>query len=813
MPRTPALVLSLALLSGGLHAAEPGSRYLHLTPTVPGGQAAAIVDPATIPTAEYVIADKEGHLMMGTQRQRFWGVIGGFPNEVRGEDGGQVTPEMVQKAYSDNEALITRFQDLGFNLARFWRSNAYKGHNDYVPGDGSPADVRDHFVATAKAKGFHLWAAGLNHGVDGISPTDDVSLINDPNSAAAWQEAVADGLDEKRKKGGSLNRARYWDPRLEAYAISNMVEAATHFNKYTGLRWCDDPVFAAFELSNEEWWVRAMLNGEWQKTPTFFRNSLVAQWNAFLLKKYASTQDLTKAWNSLLPGEDPTSGTVLFAPMAGKTKVTLSINDGSAHAQAAVDAMVKQEYGPADFNEQRARDVLQFLEEMQITHKTKEANAIKPLGRATQQTPLAWDTGIGYEIQSAWLHQHADATVHDAYVNGRYDIEPTPTGPFTDALQELQAHTEWGRKATNRGQWVSWLEKPPGISQGVPWLEHNKVVGKPFFCYETQIQQPAKYRADYPLRFAALASIQDWDIACWHYWGGVGEISTQTSPFARAMDNTTGSHPQGYHYTYDEVQNAMMRAAGTAWRNQAWKPAPKPTTFIYGSKSMTDPTSMRYAGSYGMGGMDMLPTTYQHGVRIEIDPTREDDAVIGPVVKATDYEVHNPYDPTSEITFDWKKGYLKMDAPASMTWTGFLSQVGNAVTFQDGSRLEKVTFNNPEGIYEPITAEEGYIAFSLYSEDGKPLAETKQAALSLMSSSFNTGFSLEKLENGKTKVHGGGMPVLVTRVGAQLTCRAIDGMRYTLRDWHMDAIGEGVVSKGVLEIPADKPVWMIELTR
>lgn len=807
----PRRFLTLALLLGGTLAAAE-TRYFQPTPTVPGGIGVAPVDPASLPASAYVSIDADGHLILEGQRARFWAVIGGFPNQINApKDGPALTPEerrrRAPQAYADNEALITRFQDLGFNMARFWRAN--NARTTYTPGDGSSADVIDHFVATAKAKGFRLWMARLNHNVDGIAP-DHVSLVDDPATAEAWKAAVGEAIAAKQDK--LLNRARIWDRRLEAYAITRMVDAATHVNQYTGLRWCDDPVFAAFELSNEEWWIRAMLRGDWQKLPEFFRESLFTQWHDFLRAKYGDNAGVTAAWKTLLPGEDLAQGTIAFAPMAGKTPLALSINDAAAHANAAATGTSEQSISPADVDPQRGSDVLEFLIGIQIAHKQREAAVVKDLGRATRSAPLAYDTGIGYEIQSAYLHQHAEVTVHDAYINGTYPNAKPKEGPFADELQKMQADLEYSRMVNNRGKWVSWLEKPPGISQGVPWLEHNKVVGKPFFAYETQIQQPAKYRADYPLRVGALAAIQDWDIVCWHYWGGVGHISSDPRPFDRPMDVTTGSHPQGYHYTYDEVQNAMMRAAGYAFRGVAYTPAPSPTTFIYGRKSLLDPVSMRYAGSYGIDGMDMLPTTYQHGVRIRIDPDRDDDAVEGPVVKAAAYETHNPYTPTAQITFDWKRGFLAKDSPAAKTWTGFLAKVGNQIAFADGTTLSAVTIANPDGIYEPIGADEGYIAFSLYSEDGLPLSQTRRAACSLVSTSFNTGFSLGvDHENGKNRQ--GGLPVLVARVGGTITCPAIDGMRYVFRDWHLDDVGQGTVTNGVLTIPTDRPVFYVELSR
>jgi hypothetical protein len=377
----------------------------------------------------------------------------------------------------------------------------------------------------------------------------------------------------------------------------------------------------------------------------------------------------------------------------------------------------------------------------------------------------------------------------------------------------MRAVLDAERVCANTGPWNNWLLKPPGICQGVPWLEHNKTEGKPFFCYETQIQQPAKYRADFPLRIAALAGIQDWDFVAWHYFGdgSMSKAGVEEKPFEKAMDVTTGGHPQGYHYTYDEVQNAMMRAAGIIWRSGMLKPAAKPTKFIYGRKSLLDPDSMPYGGSYGKMGMDMLQTVYQYGCRIEIDPNREDDAVIGPVVKFEDRNTHNPYGATDEINFDHKKGSLSFDSPGAMAWTGLLARCGGEVTFRHGVRLGDVKIHNPKGIYDPVTEDEKYIAFAVHSLDGEPLAKCKRASMSLVSTSFNTGF---KLGGGGKKTVKGSLPVLVARVAGKVTAPALAGMDYTFRDWHMKAVGTGKVGPdGVIEIPSDKPIFCIELSR
>ncbi|MEM8737045.1 MAG: hypothetical protein AAGG38_01010 [Planctomycetota bacterium] len=786
----------------------------------------ASAGPSLPPDSEYVQV-VDGHLSVNGERQRYWAAIGQLYGKsgFKKRDSPEVRKEKVARARRGTDYMVQRFTDLGFNAVRLWDGFASAADSRYEIGDGSKADNADYFLMRAKEAGFKVWLAGTNRLTD--ARAEDVKIIPVSETgradAQAWAEAVT-SMAKYRKNGKfqhgwklSGNLARSWDERIEKLALRDMTRIATHRNKYTGLRWCDDPVFAVWELSNEEWWMLKMLGGKWQQYPAYFRNKLIAKWNDFLLEKYGTPEALAQAWGELLDGESLNDGTILLAPMRGKTSVAASINDANVHAEAALSSL-EQEYGRDDFAPQRASDVIEFLLDIHMARKQREAQVIKSLGKSTRLSPLIFDTGIGYEIQSQFMHQAADAVAHDAYING--------TGPRTmdKARANIEAQTtehqrkrltlEYERLESNDGPWVNWLLKPPGISQGVPWLEHNRVEGKPFLAYETQIQQPAKYRADYPLRLAALAAIQDWDWICWHYFGDTNlttRVGAEARPFDSRMDISTGGHPQGYHFTYDEVQNAMMRAAGHMFRNFAHRPAPNPTKFIYGREALHDPASMDYGGSYGDIGLDMLQTVYQYGVRIEIDPDREDNQVIGPVVEFEDRHTHNPYTPTQEITFDWKKGHMVLDSDSAVGWAGLMGHVGDHLTFSSSVTLSDVTIDNPEGIYSPV-GDEKYIAFSLYSQDGQPLASAQRIGLSLMSTSFNTGFAPQ--EPGKRgRWIAGDTPVLVARVGGTIESPYLDGMAYTLRDWHMKKIGQGVVRDGRFEFPIDKPVFVVEFER
>jgi hypothetical protein len=749
-------------------------------------QAVAPLDANQIPEADYVRVTPAGHLASRGQRVRLWGVIGSFPNHagIAAQDAPEAKAQKVARARRDSEALVRRFTELGFNMTRLW--SLWDAQGDYTPGDGSASDTVDYFVWKLKEAGFRIWVPSISW-VE-VGP-EDVSILNEPATAQAWRAAMQQGKD---KRIGNLWVARVWDERMEAKQRKEMLARATRLNRYTGLRLCDDPVMAIWELTNEEWWMTRMVGGSWLELPDYFKQSLARKWNAFLVKKYGTEAKLIARWGFLLPGESLKKGTVRVLPLAGKQSLDTASMDPQARRQLeAAQAVGIPAFGRDDVSRRRGEDVLAFFLSLQLAHKQRLGAALKACGRSTKLCPLIYDTGIGYEIQSQYLHQQADAVSHDAYINGWHADKDHPRYP-----------------------WYSGLEQYPRICGDVPWLEHNKVEGKPFLCYETQIQQPAKYRAEFPLRLLALASIQDWDAICWHYWGAVPDISTHPRPFDRAMDVTTGGHPQGYHYTFDEVQNAMMRAAAFAFRNQLIPPAPKPTKFIFGRRSLYDPASMDYGGSYGKLGYHLLPTTYQYGVRLYIDPTREEDSVEGPIVPFGQ-EARSPViAPNPQIRFDIRSGTLTLDAPGAALFTGFLSRAGGEIRFANGVELKDVRISVPKEMpYAQGIAEERYIGFGAVSEDGKPLRETKRAMLSLVSTSFNAGFRwLDRTMNGR--IEGGDLPVLTARVSATVVVPGSAGMRYALRDWHMQLLGEGTIGPdNMLRLSAEQPVFVVELTR
>ncbi len=776
------------------------------------------VDPATIPAGAYTVATPEGHLAQGGKRVRYWGMIGylthwGMLESIKNAKTPDERSAAVAKAYRDHDLMSQRLVDLGFNLHRLWdaTSGPVLSH-DYIPGDGSNSDLIAHQLHSLDQKGIKIWMSSINHGWVGPK---DVDIIDDPATAAAWTTAMKEWVASN--KGEDLyirgNMARYFDPRWEALGIARLKHNANFPNKYKGgLRWADDPQNVVWELENEEWPFGRFFSGEWQKLPKFFRDQLLNRWLDYLKTKYQNDAGLTKAWGFLMPGESLAERSVQLAPMRGASGAVL-VGDPNPETVKKLTG-TKQQFSRDEFTRARGADVCEFFVTMIVEHKKRERVAVKSWGRSAAASPLIFDCGIGYEIQSQYLHQQADAVSHCTYIKGMAHDPEHRRFPFISGLEEL-----------------------PRMAWDVPWVEHNKVEGKPYFVYENQLDNRTKYRAEYPLRIAALGAIQEWDIVNWHDYGG-GNDSSAKNPWEGELEV---GHSLNLHYKNDEVQNSSMRAASEIFKNSAVKAAPSPTLFVYGRKALYDPVSMDYGMSYGKLGEKMMPTTYRHGVRILIDPTLDDrpeDPVfkgdkglweelknqggiaIGESFRPRIFE-SNPIRPTPEIEYDWQHGHLIMDAPAAMAYTGFVAnEISPHLRFKNGAVIKNITVKNPPDMPYPVTKDELYVAITLASCDGQPLGVTKKAVVSAMSTSFNTGYELDTAKRPLPEFTGaevknrGTLPVLVARVGCVIECPAIAGMTYVLRDYAMNELGKGTLdAAGTLSISADAPIFIIELSR
>jgi hypothetical protein len=745
------------------------------------------------PDKAYVQVSKEGTITLDGKRVRYWGAVLNHTKiqadevKILPED----SPEVRQRKVADQRKAVDfnadRLAALGFNLVRSWDGIDFT--QAYTMGDGSPQDAFAYACFAYEKRGIKLWLPQFNN-VGNLMP-EDVAIVNSPSDAASWQAAVTEWNTPKQK---DIRHSPFYvfDPRTAALRIKGMKAIADFPNHYKGgLRLGDDPQVVVWELSNEEWWCTAMLNGRWQSQPKFFRDQMAAAWHAFLTQKYKTNATLTQAWGFLLPEESLDKKNVLLAPLANPVK-DLVLNDVNPLAIAAQTAK-QQTLTRANFTRQRGADVIEFFLGSIIARKKSERDLVKTWGKSCQLSPMVFDTGDGFRIQSVYLHQLADAVTMCTYLEG-----------FAKDAQEP------------RFPWFSYLDEPPRMAHDVPWAEIGRVPGKPFFLYETQTLNPFKFRAEYPYRLLAQAAIQDWDIIIWHCYPR-SIYPRDERPYDKALEvGHAAFSAEGFHFRFDEVQSAAMKTASVMFRNGAFKTVENPTTFVFGKDLLYDPVSMDYGKSFGPYAEKLAPTSFRHGLRMSVDPTLEKTTVTGNLVTPRVHE-GNPIRSTSEIEWDWHRSHLKMDAPTAAAYTGFYAQHGGSVQFQNDLTLTDITVLNPPNAPYPVTEKELFIAFGIVAKDGKPLNESNHLELSLVSTSFNTGGSYkpENVIKGTPLKGGvsGTAPVLVSRVGGTLKAPWLTGMKYRLLDWHLNVIGEGVVKDGVLPLSANQSVFNIELTR
>ncbi len=762
--------------------------------------------PATrpLPPDNHYVQVKDGHLNLDGQRVRYWGFIGHWiaaqeNNRIKPDDSAEVRTKKVAKARAMLDGMADRVKALGFNLSRVWSMTS----NDYTPGDGSEADIIAYALAAQERNGIKVWNTAFND-FGQADPDKDVALVDDPATAAAWSEAVR-SMKDRSPRNADVGA---WDPRMRAVHRRQMERVANWTNKYKpgAPRLGDDPQMAVWELTNEEWMFSHLVNGAWQGLPRFFVAELEQTWCRYLKKKYGTDAALAQAWGFLLPAESIDKNTVLLAPLA-QASDGKAFNDGNAAAVAALTAK-KQTFSRDDFTRQRGADVMQFFVELQTSYKMDRRDHAKTLGKSLRLSPLVLDGGEGFRIQSVWMQQQGDAVTMCSYMWQVAADRQQPRFPF-----------------------MSGLEEQPRLAMGIPWMEVGRVPGKPFFVYEFQMNNPDKYRAEVPFRIAANAAVQDWDIINWHIYGGPADPADPKG-YAGGISYSVydpswgGATVEGVHYKNDEIYAAAMKSAGALFINGALKTVDKPTVMTFGSKSLYDPLSADYGRSFGDLGPKIGPTAWRYGCHMLVDPTKTEDSVDGPTVERGLNEA-NPVRPTSQIAYDWQRGNMHLDAPAGVAWTGFFARNGGPVTFSNGMVMDQVEVINDEGVNYPVTKDELYVSFAVAAEDGKPLTETKKAVMTLVSTSFNYGFKLKEDSvaggnfgyTGKPYIGmnaGGNVPgkpaVAYVRAGARITTGPLKGMHYRMINWHFQEIASGTLGDQFV-IPADKPIYTIELSR
>ena len=210
----------------------------------------------------------------------------------------------VPEARAAARALARGLALAGFGMARL--------PDLAVPRPGDPAAearlaVQDEFVAACKDEGLRVWAEVLHPVLDFVPSPADADALDDPATREAWRDAVAD----TNFPAASILLAAPWDPRVEILVQRRMRDWARAFNPATGLRRCDDSVYALFSFSTL-WWDDLDAASLPELHP-FFERGLSDAWNDWLYERFG-TDLAARDRFPLDPGETLASNTVAFPP-------------------------------------------------------------------------------------------------------------------------------------------------------------------------------------------------------------------------------------------------------------------------------------------------------------------------------------------------------------------------------------------------------------------------------------------------------------------------------------------------------------------
>lgn len=700
---------------------------------------------------------RDGHFHVGGERIKLWGSQSGLLGE---------TPAAIDKE-------VDHFRKLGFNLYRnISVGSAYP--MEYKRGDGSTMDLQDYtFAAIAKSGGYN-WIDLLNN----VKITSaDADVIDDPLvSREDWLKA----MEGKTLRPSALQTV--WDLRTQTVYLNHIDRVMSHVNQHTGLRYADDPSIALVELVNEQWWTPHMLaGGELAALDPAIVRPLLVKWNEWLRNKYSNDDALRAAWGELLPGELLNASTVLLQPLQGRNAMpemaaVLGINIDLSKNQASL----------ADANAARGGDVARFLVDLHVGFKTKAMQRVRShgsAGKGAAVVPVLFDTGASFSLQSAYEHTFGSAFAFGSYV-GMIDTDRSkPTFPWSMPLAE-----------------------PPTMHS---WMTYNKIENVPGVIYETMAFQPGKYRADYPLRIAAFATIADLDVVDWHYYNAhaYGERAT---PLQMPYE---AHYWQAVVFGGDEVMLASMKLAATIFVHGDLTPPVEPTVLVVG-KDVLFNEGEGWESLY----QRLQPTAMQFGLRLRFDPNEPKSHFIGRN-EATYDDVCRP---TPEITYRWKEGQLIIESPRVRVIAGFVPE---SHTFDGGETLDGFALNVPAGT--PYVRDgERYVCFAMCSQDGNPLAESCDIVAMAVSTSWNTGFKIDLDKHdaelkatghgpisAARSIDGGGLPVLVTRVGWTLNAPWLTGMTAERYDFSLETYRTDQVVGSSLSVAADEPLFFVNLKR
>lgn len=591
--------------------------------------------------------------------------------------------------------------------ARFWGVNL-------VAEPALPArEDADAYAATLAGLGFNL--VRLHH-VDGFPPR---GVVN-PHRTGPEDTFVPDALDRldyfvsrllahgiyvtlevatertltavdgATDVGGLPNGhklAPMWDPRWRDAYLAWFERWWGRTNPYTGRRYADEPGVAMLELSNEH---SVLLHWGFglETLPDAHRATLDARWNAWLAERYGDDAALAAAWSGasgpgLMPQESLARGTVSREP-----------------------------YFPAFFErhpEPRRLDLVRFYGELERGFYAAVAEKARALGF---RCPLVPSIHYNQPTLAAWYRDYDVADMHFVW----------------DPL---------------RGTWfddTSAIARPERVLD----LTAGAVEGQALSISELNHPHPNRYRAEGPLLWAALASVQDWDALVWFSWAD--------TPYTRDTASVAGA----FELRSAAVVASQLPTASSLFRSGAIPPASGAWFFQNDVEALERQWASVEPGRFSVL---RLPHAVQDVGFVLAHRIRQ---VFGGAPRTP-----VPGTPSGVVGWHVDPGVLVVDLPR------YQARVGPPA--------EPVGGVGPTAPTNLRVRLQEWAAVSVAVTDGASLPDAKEALLTVATRQANTGMVFGG--NGRDLVAAGSAPVLVQpargevelRLGGRPVVEVLDG--------------------------------------
>ncbi|HSI71828.1 MAG TPA: carbohydrate binding domain-containing protein, partial [Fimbriimonas sp.] len=204
--------------------------------------------------------------------------------------GTNFTARAAFPSHQDADKVAARLAKLGMNIVRFhhlqnsWdkeKGMIWKQGKEMIELDPKQLDRLDYLVAALKRHGIY---ANIN-----LQTTRDyLPEMGFPASVKSLPWGFAKRIDK-------------FNPKMIAYQKEYARQLIGRRNKYTGLKYTEDPAVMVVEINNENSLVGApweALGGGFDTVPEPFKTELRTLWNQWLAKKYGNNQELEKAWSA-----------------------------------------------------------------------------------------------------------------------------------------------------------------------------------------------------------------------------------------------------------------------------------------------------------------------------------------------------------------------------------------------------------------------------------------------------------------------------------------------------------------------------------